>query len=103
MNFVVKPHLYFPEQFNFFLNVQFLIHHIFVQCKSLLTLFTGPYFPQKQNDRLIFIHREDDVASEIQALSLQTKGNEDSEEEDIQPVKKKKVIHTVNVYIVKTL
>lgn len=43
------------------------------------------------------------MASEIQALSVQTKGNEGSEEEDVHPVKKKKVLHTVNVYIVKTL
>lgn len=41
------------------------------------------------------------MASEIQALSLQTKGNEESEEEDIQPVKKKKVLHTLNIHIVK--
>lgn len=39
-------------------------------------------------------NREDDVASEIQALSLQTKGNEESEEEETQPVKKKKVTHS---------
>jgi hypothetical protein len=37
--------------------------------------------------------REEDVAAEIQALSLQSKGNNDSEEEEeeAQPVKKKKV------------
>lgn len=80
-----------------------LIYHIFVQCKSLSTLFNGPYIPQKQNDEFICIHREDDVASEIQALSLQTKGKEDSEEEDIQPVKKKKVLHTANVHILKII
>lgn len=68
-----------------------LIFINFIQC---------PYILQKQNDGLIFIHREDDVASEIQALSLQTKGNEESEEEDIQPVKKKKVLHTLNIHIV---
>lgn len=41
------------------------------------------------------------MASEIQALSLQTNGNEESEEEDIQPVKKKKVLYTLNIHIVK--